>query len=603
MRQAALLLCFSMALTVAVKAGDWPMFGHDPQRTGWATDERTLTPENVSNLELKWKVKVDNQGSLLYALTSPIVALEVSTSSGLKNVVYVAGKEGKIFALDSETGQLLWQWEARKYALPTDIGLQGSVYCPYGVIATPTFDRRTEILFTIAEGGALYGLDLGSGKVRFGPVQFVPPFSKNWSLNLVGDSIYTTLSQGCGGALSGFYSIDIRNRHHPIVRQLLLSNTDTAGIWGRGGAVIGKNGRVYGSTADGFFNPKVGDYSDSVVAASQDELDLVDHFTPSNWRELDRRDLDYGSASPVWFGWKNYNLLASGAKEGVLYLLDADSLGGKDHQTPLTAGIKLGNDPEDYSSHGIWGGLSIWRDADGETWLYVPVYGPVSKSAPQFSIVNGAIADGSVMAFKVAADGRTDKPVLEPAWISGNFKVPDPVAIANGVVFVLETGENPEQRGEQNTKTAGQRLTKAKHAVLHALDARTGKDLYNSGQAIDSWVHFSGLAIAEGRIYVVDYGSNVYCFGVSTQSSEKVNIDAPAVYKENCAMCHRADGRGYPAMKTPDFTLKEWQAQHPDEELIEAVTKGRGTMPPFEKKLKPEEIKRVIEEVIRNFVQ
>jgi outer membrane protein assembly factor BamB len=595
------LFYLCLILTPAMKAGDWPTFGHDPQRTGWAANERTLGRENVSSLELKWKVKLDNKALLIYALAPPIVAVDVSTSGGLKNVVYVAGIQGKIFALDSETGHLLWEWKPSRYALPADVGLNGSVYCPNGGIATPTFDRRTEILYTITEGGALYGLDLGSGKVRFGPVQFVPPFSKNWSLNLVGDTIYTTLSQGCGGALSGFYSMDIRDPHHTIEHQLLLSNSNTGGIWGRGGAVIGKNGRVYGSTADGPFDPTTGDYSDSVVAASQDELNLVDHFTPWNYRELNRKDLDFGGASPVWFGWKNYNLIASGAKEGVLYLLDADSLGGKDHQTPLLAGIKLGNDPKASSSYGIWGGLSMWRDEDDETWLYVPVYGPVSKSAPNFPITNGVITDGSVMAFKVAADSGTERPILQPAWTSGNFKVPEPVAIANGVVFVLETGENPNQRGEWTTKTAGQRLTNVKNAVLHALDAQTGKELYNSGQAIDTWVHFSGLAIAEGRVYVVDYDSNVYCFGISTRSAGKVSVDAPAIYTQRCAMCHKADGTGTRALGTPDFTLREWQAQHADEDLIEAIQKGKGVMPPFENKLKPEEINGVVTEVIRKF--
>jgi outer membrane protein assembly factor BamB len=510
----ALFLGAFLVLPVTAKGGDWPTFGHDPQRTGWATDERTLSPANVSSLELKWKTKVDNQGSLLFALTAPIVAVGVSTSGGLGNVVYVAGKQGKVFALDSEKGDLLWEWKVSKYGLPTDIGLQGSVYCPNGVNATPTFDRRTGILYTIAEDGALYGLDLGSGKVRFGPVQFVVPFSKNWSLNLVGDTIYTTLAQGCGGGLSGFYSIDVQNRHHPVVRQLLLSNTNTAGIWGRGGPVIGGNGRVYGSTADGRFDPIVGDYSNSVVAASIDRLDLVDRFTPRNWWELYRKDLDYGSASPVWFSWRNYNLLASGAKEGVLYLLDADSLGGKDHQTPLMEGIQLGNDLKRSTSHGIWGGLSTWRDEEGQTWLYVPVYGPVSKNALRFPIAQGPTPDGSVMAFKVTADVKTDKPVLEPSWISGNFRMPDPVVIANGVAFVLETGENPDQKGEWQTKSAGQRLTNTARAVVHALDARTGKELYNSGQVMETWVHFSGLAIAAGRIYTVDYGSNVYCFGL-----------------------------------------------------------------------------------------
>ena len=508
------LACCCLAAVLAAQGGDWPTFGHDPQRTGWARDEITLSPENVSDLELKWKTTLNNQGALLFALTAPIVAVDVPTQRGMKNVVYVAGRGGAVVALDSDGGDILWEWKVRSYALPNNIGLQGTVYCPNGVNATPTFDRRTGILYTLAEDGALYGLDLGSGKVRFGPVQFVAPFAKSWSLNLVGDTIYTTLAQGCGGGLGGFYSMDIRDRHRPLVRQLLLSNTITGGIWGRGGPIIGENGRVYGSTADGPTDLYVGDYSNSVVAASLDELDLADYFMPANWLEIYRHDLDFGSASPVWFGWRNYNLLASGAKEGVLYLLDADSLGGKDHQTPLLAGIKLGNDPKSSTSHGIWGGLSLWRDEVGGTWLYVPIYGPVSKSAPEFPVVQGPSPDGSVMAFKVVADGETNKPALEPAWISGNCRVPDPVVIANGLVFVLETGENPDQRGQARMKTAGSRLTNTRRAVLHALDARTGKELYNSGDAMSTWVHFSGLAIAEGRIYAVDYDSNVYCFGL-----------------------------------------------------------------------------------------
>ena len=113
------------------------------------------------------------------------------------------------------------------------------------------------------------------------------------------------------------------------------------------------------------------------------------------------------------------------------------------------------------------------------------------------------------MAFKVAPDTRTGKPLLEPVWISGNLKVPDPVVIANGVVFTLATGENVNQRGQMEGRLRG-----TQPAVLHALDAHTGKELYNSGQSITNWVHFSGLAIAEGRIFSVDYESQVYCFGL-----------------------------------------------------------------------------------------
>jgi hypothetical protein len=33
-------------------------------------------------------------------------------------------------------------------------------------------------------------------------------------------------------------------------------------------------------------------------------------------------------------------------------------------------------------------------------------------------------------------------------------------------------------------------------------------------------VHFSGLAIADGRVYAVDHDSNVYCFGLANGNTE-----------------------------------------------------------------------------------
>ncbi len=96
------------------------------------------------------------------------------------------------------------------------------------------------------------------------------------------------------------------------------------------------------------------------------------------------------------------------------------------------------------TSRGIYGGLSMSRDEQGQTWLYVPMYGPPSEAAPDFPYNHGATPDGSVMAFKVVG---SDKPTLEPVWISGNYRVPDPVAIANGIAFVLETGEKAHTKG------------------------------------------------------------------------------------------------------------------------------------------------------------
>src|SRR4051812_33312698 len=38
--------------------GDWPMYGHDPQRTGYSPDETTLSANNISQLEQLWQINV-----------------------------------------------------------------------------------------------------------------------------------------------------------------------------------------------------------------------------------------------------------------------------------------------------------------------------------------------------------------------------------------------------------------------------------------------------------------------------------------------------------------------------------------------------------------
>lgn len=503
---ALLLLVFS----ATASAADWLTYAHDPQRTGWAFEETTLTPANVPQLGLKWKTKLENESYSLSAVTAPVVASKISTAHGVRTVVYAAGIQGSVFALDAETGEELWKHTLRYVVSPGKGGYQGTFLCPNGITATPVIDKKTNTLYVLGGDGALYGLDLGSGEVRYGPVNFVAPFAKSWSLNISNGVVYTVLSQGCGNGLSGFYAINVRDTHHPVIRQMLLSNTNTAGIWGAGGAVLGDNERIYGSTADGHFSPAAGDYSNSVVSASLPDLNLVDYYLPPNWRYLQKRDLDMGSATPVYFGWQKRKLVATGTKESIVRLLDAAELGGGDHETPLYASPQLGNDKGICCEGlGIWGGLSTARDEEGQTWLFVPLGGPPSANGPHFPITNGDNPHGSIMAFKVVANPQTHNPVLEPAWISGDFNLPDSVIIANGIVFTLSTGENAVQHGGEKTRSLN-----THPAVLKALDLKTGKELYNSVNAMTSWVHFSGLALSDGQVFAVDHDSNVYCFGL-----------------------------------------------------------------------------------------
>ena len=111
-----------------------------------------------------------------------------------------------------------------------------------------------------------------------------------------------------------------------------------------------------------------------------------------------------------------------------------------------------------------------------------------------------------------------------------------------------------------------------------------------------------GLSLLSRRVLsLLAVGSLAVISAASLSAQDKP--DAASLYSKNCKMCHRADGKGVPAMKTPDFTNKEWQANRTDAELIKSVTKGKDKMPAFEEKLKPEEIKAIISDVIRKFAQ
>jgi outer membrane protein assembly factor BamB len=513
-----LLMWCSLSWALSARTADWPTFGHDPQRSGWAFEETTLTRENVHGLKLRWKVQLKNEPKSLISLTAPVVAAGVETAQGLKTIVYVAGTSNTLFALDAENGKIIWSETFESKVLPKE---KGFWLCPNALNATPTIDRARNIVFSLAEDGQLYGVDLGSGINKFGPVQFVPAFSKNWSLNLLDGTIYTAVSGNCGGSRPGLYAMDIAEPKRPKIHELFTA-TNGAGVWGRGGPVLGNNQRIYGTTADGDFAPFAGDYADSFIAAAVADLRVIDYYTPFNWARIQQYDLDLASSSPVYFAQKNYNLLAGGGKQGYLYLLDADSLGNKDHQTPLFVTSRLANDDETYEANGIWGALSVWRDSDDQTWLYVPLWGHPSKEAPAFAKTNGTVVHGSIAAFKVqSAEG---KPVLEPAWLSGDLDLPEPVVIANGVVFVLSNGENARQTHEGGLITKkwtllndAEKLQNTKTAVLYALDAKTGDVLYQCGEAMHSWVHFSGLAVAQGQIFAVDHDSWVYCFGLQSR--------------------------------------------------------------------------------------
>ena len=101
----------------------------------------------------------------------------------------------------------------------------------------------------------------------------------------------------------------------------------------------------------------------------------------------------------------------------------------------------------------------------------------------------------------------------------------DPCVIANGVVFGYGSGEDATQATPDiglAYNTSENRARHSTHATLYALDARTGEELWSSGDQITSFNHFTSLSVANGRVYIGTYDGKLYAFGVDrNQASTK----------------------------------------------------------------------------------
>jgi mono/diheme cytochrome c family protein len=88
----------------------------------------------------------------------------------------------------------------------------------------------------------------------------------------------------------------------------------------------------------------------------------------------------------------------------------------------------------------------------------------------------------------------------------------------------------------------------------------------------------------------------VYGFDVRDFRSRRTGYDAQesaAIFKNRCAKCHLADGKGKESY-TPDFTDAKWQATKKDEELTASITDGLNDMPAFGDILSKDQIKGMV---------
>jgi quinoprotein glucose dehydrogenase len=155
--------------------GEWTDYGRDKAGTRFSPLAQ-VTRDNVSQLQLAWTYRVGVPSDLS-------VRLEV-TPLKIGERVYLCAGNSDVIALDSESGKLIWRWEAKADATGIYSGVcRGVAYyhgadasspCPERIITT-ALDRRLVALNArdgtpcqdFGENGQV-SLDLGMGSVEPG---------------------------------------------------------------------------------------------------------------------------------------------------------------------------------------------------------------------------------------------------------------------------------------------------------------------------------------------------------------------------------------------------------------------------------------------------
>ena len=399
-------------------AGDWSTWGYDQERTAWNRGETFLSKSNVAKLKVKWSVQLATTPTdiALSTLAAPIVVEAVRTATGVKNVVFLLAADDTLFAVDADTGKGLWQ---RTFTNNLTALRPATWLCPNTANDTPVVDKTNGVIYFVTSDGKLHGLNLGDGSDRLAATDFIAPFARAWSLNLIDNVIYTTNARSCGNVAgqlppvsvrsgtggpppglrgpveASISAMDITDINHPKLTTFYTSSTREAGPWGRGGVAKTPKG-IITQTADGLNDPAGGQFGEAVLELAPKLAGLADSFTPANWQYLNLHDLDMGSASLVVFPFQGKVLTAAASKEGIVYLLDVNNLGGypPSHSNPLYQSFQIANDDAFGGNtrapgQGVWGSITTYATPDGRRFIYVPVWGPPSKKLPPFQYTPG----------------------------------------------------------------------------------------------------------------------------------------------------------------------------------------------------------------------
>ncbi|QGF23869.1 choice-of-anchor D domain-containing protein [Raineyella fluvialis] len=425
---------------------------NDAARTGWDRNEAGLSPADItsSDFGVVFNHQVDGQ---VYG--QPLV---------VGSTVIAVTENNAVYGLDPVTGAEKWSRNVGKAWSPSPLSC-GDLTPTIGITSTPVYDAATGFVYFLAKvddgpdvqhpSWWMHAITPGTGVERTGwPVRISGAASNDSTavfnpevemqrpgLLALGGSIYAAFGAHCDrGAYRGFV-VGV-STSSPQVSSMWTteagSSSSGAGIWQSGGGLVSDgSGRILFSTGNGVMPPVSSGtsvpktLSESVVRlnATSNGLQAADFFSPSNAATLDSGDQDLGSGGPIAlpdsFGTTGHpHVLVQQGKDGRVFLLDRDALGGRSQGSGGTDAVLGVVGPY----QGQWGHPAAWSSTAGNYLYLVGNGGPLRA-------LRGGSSSGVPALTQVGASQDTFPYTSGSPVITSNS-----TDSGSGVVWVMRSG-------------------------------------------------------------------------------------------------------------------------------------------------------------------
>jgi hypothetical protein len=514
MRSVAVSAVFGVTIFSAVGAGATPILTGkgDSGRTGATLNEVALTPSTVSQAHFGKGYSLPVTGEL-YAqpLIAENVPMKIKGATKSANLLILADAQNNIYAYDATAyGPPVLYWSA-SFGPPVpafNIEKWPDIDAYIGIISTPVIDGVSSTMYFVAKNYLsadasyhqyLHAIDVATGVDRAGsPIEIAATLPGTGPDSVNGQLAFNPKMQNQRSGLllqnGNVYLAwgghnDITPYHGWVMGYSYSATagaftqvgawTDSpdgqqAGIWMWGGGLVGDGTNVYFTTGNGTTDAMNGgnDYAEAFVGLNGSLSTVTSWFIPHTFQQLNKYDADVGGGGTILI--PGTRLLLSGGKDGNLYLVNADNMGG----------FNTGRDPNvqtlQVTNREVHPGPVYWNGPSGPM-LYV---WPDWEHLKAFALVNGQLSTNPVWESVATAPKGNDGGQL---WVSAN-------GAGGGIVWAAM----PES-GNANAGTVP--------GVLRAFDATTGAELYNSYQNVtrDDYGDFAknpSPVVWNGRVYV-----------------------------------------------------------------------------------------------------